>query len=153
MTAISAPGSIVLATFALGMGLLFFVVGQSLVSWPKSGRWTDAVKSVGGIALDRDGGVLLLPIAPELRRLARPGNTFALGGRGGRRGRRGAGGARTPQLPLGLVARAQGRRRRPASAGVIALHPVGRTEAPHPAGQREGGAAQALAEEEAPIAI
>ena len=71
-------GSIVLATFALGMGLLFFVVGSFAVSLPKSGRWMDAVKSVGGIALIVMAVYFLLPIAPELRKLARPGNTFAL---------------------------------------------------------------------------
>lgn len=58
-----------LFAFALGMGLLFFVLGTFSVSLPKSGAWMDAVKTVLGVAL-----VLvalsfvrpLLPRAPEV---------------------------------------------------------------------------------------
>jgi len=71
-------GFVVLATFALGMGLLFFVVGAFAVSLPKSGRWMDAVKSVGGIALIVMAVYFLLPVLPEIRQLADPGSWYAL---------------------------------------------------------------------------
>lgn len=40
-----------LFSFALGMGLLFFVLGTFSVSLPKSGAWMDSVKTVLGVAL------------------------------------------------------------------------------------------------------
>ncbi len=63
-------GSIVLFTFALGMGLLFFIVGTFAVSLPKSGRWMEGVKSFGGIALLVMAIYFLLPVIPALRGLA-----------------------------------------------------------------------------------
>lgn len=40
-----------LFTYAIGMGLLFFVLGTFSVSLPRSGAWMDAVKAVLGVAL------------------------------------------------------------------------------------------------------
>lgn len=40
-----------LFSYAMGMGLLFFVLGTFSVSLPKSGAWMDAVKTVLGVAL------------------------------------------------------------------------------------------------------
>ncbi|MCC6993141.1 MAG: thioredoxin family protein [Deltaproteobacteria bacterium] len=72
-------GFVVLGTFSLGMGLLFFVVGSFAVSLPRSGAWMDSVKSVGAIALMVMAIYFVLPIAPPaLRELASPELWFAL---------------------------------------------------------------------------
>jgi thiol:disulfide interchange protein DsbD len=73
-------GFVVLATFSLGMGLLFFVVGTFAVSLPKSGAWMDGVKSVGGIALMVMAIYFLLPVMPSLKALGRPDLWFVLAG-------------------------------------------------------------------------
>ncbi len=44
-------GSSLLITYALGMGVLFFVIAAFAVSLPKSGAWMDAVKSVFGVIM------------------------------------------------------------------------------------------------------
>jgi thiol:disulfide interchange protein DsbD len=56
LTFIAAKGSIafgvgIMFTYALGMGLLFFLIGAFSVALPKSGPWMDTVKSVFGVAL------------------------------------------------------------------------------------------------------
>ena len=50
----AALGSVLLAVFGLGMGMLFLVVGTYsgvLASMPKSGRWMNLVKTVLGVAI------------------------------------------------------------------------------------------------------
>ncbi|MCC6749506.1 MAG: thioredoxin family protein [Deltaproteobacteria bacterium] len=44
-------GGGLLFTYALGIGLLFWVIATSAVSLPKSGGWMDSVKSALGVAL------------------------------------------------------------------------------------------------------
>jgi thiol:disulfide interchange protein DsbD len=44
-------GALALFVYALGLGLLFWVVGTFSVSLPKSGKWLEWVKSVFGIAM------------------------------------------------------------------------------------------------------
>jgi len=46
-----AFGAGIMFAYALGIGLLFFVIGAFSVSLPKSGPWMDSVKSVFGVAL------------------------------------------------------------------------------------------------------
>ncbi len=46
-----AYGVGIMFTYALGIGLLFFLIGAFSVSLPKSGPWMDTVKSVFGVAL------------------------------------------------------------------------------------------------------
>ncbi|MET0387834.1 MAG: cytochrome c biogenesis protein CcdA [Polyangiales bacterium] len=46
-----AFGAIALFTYAMGLGLLFFLVGTFSVSLPKSGQWLEWVKSVFGIVM------------------------------------------------------------------------------------------------------
>ena len=46
-----AFGAIALFTYALGLGLLFWLVGTFSVSLPKSGQWLEWVKSVFGIVM------------------------------------------------------------------------------------------------------
>ncbi|BDG04240.1 protein-disulfide reductase DsbD family protein [Anaeromyxobacter oryzae] len=56
LTFIAAKGSVVFGvgimfTYALGMGLLFFLIGAFSIALPKSGPWMETVKSVFGVAL------------------------------------------------------------------------------------------------------
>ncbi len=44
-------GAIALFTYALGLGLLFWVVGTFSVSLPKSGQWLEWIKSVFGVVM------------------------------------------------------------------------------------------------------
>ncbi len=44
-------GAVLLFTYAMGIGVPFFLIGAFSVSLPKSGPWMEAVKSVFGIAL------------------------------------------------------------------------------------------------------
>jgi thiol:disulfide interchange protein DsbD len=62
-------GSTLLFTYALGMGVLFWVLAAFAVALPKSGRWMEWMKSVGGIALVVAGIHFLKPIVPAIERL------------------------------------------------------------------------------------
>ncbi len=80
---VSTTGSVVgggslLFTYALGMGILFWVLAGFALSLPKSGRWMDAVKSVGGIGLLFAAVYYLKPFMPWLRTLASPAVWFLL---------------------------------------------------------------------------
>lgn len=44
-------GAVALFTYAIGLGLLFWVVGTFSVSLPKSGQWLEWIKSVFGIVM------------------------------------------------------------------------------------------------------
>jgi thiol:disulfide interchange protein DsbD len=46
-----ALGGSLLFTYALGMGVLFFVIAAFAVALPKSGGWMDAVKSLFGVVM------------------------------------------------------------------------------------------------------
>ncbi|MEZ4402247.1 MAG: cytochrome c biogenesis protein CcdA [Kofleriaceae bacterium] len=59
-------GSTLLFTYALGMGVLFWVLAAFAVGLPKSGRWMEWMKSVGGIALVVAGIHFLKPIVPAI---------------------------------------------------------------------------------------
>ena len=67
-----AGGGALLFTYALGMGVLFWVLAAFALSLPKSGRWMDAVKSVGGIGLLFAAVYYLKPFMPWIRTLASP---------------------------------------------------------------------------------
>jgi thiol:disulfide interchange protein DsbD len=71
-------GFTLLFTYAIGMGVLFWVIAIFAVSLPKSGRWMEAVKSIFGVALLVMGIYFLRPILPELIRLVPP-TPIALG--------------------------------------------------------------------------
>jgi thiol:disulfide interchange protein DsbD len=56
LTFVATKGSVafgfaIMFTYALGLGLLFFVIGTFSLSLPKSGPWMDGVKSFFGVAL------------------------------------------------------------------------------------------------------
>jgi thiol:disulfide interchange protein DsbD len=74
LTFVAAKGSVpfgfgIMFVYALGMGLLFFLIGAFSISLPKSGRWMETVKSVFGVALLAAAGVFLLDVAPAVKPL------------------------------------------------------------------------------------
>ena len=68
-------GSVVGATFALGLGTPFFLVGAFAVGLPKGGKWMVGVKSFFGIVI-LAYAAHLLTVFPAVRNLARPDTTF-----------------------------------------------------------------------------
>ena len=54
-----------LFTYAIGVGVLFFVIGATSLRLPRSGAWMDTVKSVLGVALVAAAIGLLLPLLPQ----------------------------------------------------------------------------------------
>jgi thiol:disulfide interchange protein DsbD len=68
-------GSVVGATFALGLGLPFWLVGTFAVSLPKGGKWMVGVKSIFGIVI-LVYAIHLLTVFPAVRNLARPDIAF-----------------------------------------------------------------------------
>ncbi len=74
LTFVAAKGSVafgfaIMFVYALGMGLLFFLIGAFSVSLPKSGPWMDSVKSVFGVALLAAALVFLSNALPATRPL------------------------------------------------------------------------------------
>src|SRR5512138_3453119 len=74
LTFVAAKGSVafgfgIMFTYALGMGLLFFLIGAFSIALPKSGPWMDVVKSGFGVALLAAAGVFLKDAFPALRPL------------------------------------------------------------------------------------
>jgi len=71
---VATKGSVVFGVgimfaYAMGMGVLFFLIGAFSVSLPKSGPWMDTVKSVFGVALLAAAGVFLKDVVPALQPL------------------------------------------------------------------------------------
>jgi len=64
-----AMGAGLMLSFALGMGLLFFLLGAFSLSLPKSGAWMETVKSVFGAALLAAAAIYLKDLVPALRPL------------------------------------------------------------------------------------
>ena len=71
-TANVVGGGGLLYVYGLGMGVLFFVLAAFAVGLPKSGRWMESVKSIGGIGLVIAAVYYLAPFLPFLERVARP---------------------------------------------------------------------------------
>lgn len=74
---VSTTGSVIgggslLFVYAIGMGVLFWVLAAFALSLPKSGAWMEAVKSVGGIGLLWAALYFLRPLIPALRLFASP---------------------------------------------------------------------------------
>jgi thiol:disulfide interchange protein DsbD len=69
----NAPvGASLLFVYAMGMGVLFWVLAAAAVSLPKSGRWMEWVKSIGGIGLCVAALYFVRPIAPFLKDIGSP---------------------------------------------------------------------------------
>src|SRR5439155_7789899 len=58
-----------LFSYALGMGLLFFLLGATSLKLPRSGAWMETVKSVLGVALVAAALGLVLPLLPRPEQL------------------------------------------------------------------------------------
>jgi thiol:disulfide interchange protein DsbD len=65
-------GGTLLFVYALGMGVLFFVLAAFAMSLPKSGAWMDAVKSIGGVLMLLAAIYFLRPLLPWMRTFASP---------------------------------------------------------------------------------
>lgn len=75
-------GALGLLAYALGLGLLFWLVGTFAVTLPKSGRWLGWVKSVFGIVMLAAAFYYVRPLLPSLSLpgwLASKGGLLALG--------------------------------------------------------------------------
>ena len=66
-----------LFTYAIGIGVLFFVIGATSLRLPRSGAWMETVKSVLGVALVAAAIGLLLPLLPRPHALALTSRTVA----------------------------------------------------------------------------
>jgi len=64
-----ALGAGLMLSYALGMGLLFFLIGAFSISLPKSGAWMETVKSLFGVALLAAAGIYLRDLVPALKPL------------------------------------------------------------------------------------
>jgi thiol:disulfide interchange protein DsbD len=71
-------GGSLLFIYAVGMGVLFWVLAAFAMSLPRSGRWMEWVKSAGGILLLLGGIYFLKPLLPFMRHLAVPETWFLL---------------------------------------------------------------------------
>lgn len=71
-------GGSLLFIYAIGMGVLFWVLAAFAMSLPKSGRWMEWVKSGGGILLLLGGIYFLKPLLPFMRHFAVPETWFLL---------------------------------------------------------------------------
>jgi thiol:disulfide interchange protein DsbD len=78
---VSTTGSVgagggLLFVYAIGMGVLFWLIAAFAVGLPKSGAWMDGVKSVGGQFMLIEALNLLRPLYPPLRHFASPAPWF-----------------------------------------------------------------------------
>ena len=71
-------GALALFVYALGLGLLFWLVGTFSVSLPKSGQWLEWIKSVFGIVMIVAAIYYLRDLIPGLTELAQHTSQFAL---------------------------------------------------------------------------
>ena len=71
-------GGSLLFVYAIGMGVLFWVLAAFAMSLPRSGRWMEWVKSAGGILLLLGGIYFLKPLLPFMRHFAVPETWFLL---------------------------------------------------------------------------
>lgn len=72
-------GTVAMTFFALGLGVPFFLVGAFAMQLPKSGRWMNSVKSLGGIVLVGVALFLLNTAFPVLGAWVKPGTVFLVG--------------------------------------------------------------------------
>jgi thiol:disulfide interchange protein DsbD len=71
-------GGSLLFVYAIGMGVLFWVLAAFALSLPKSGAWMEGVKSTGGIGLLFAAVYYLKPFIPGIRTIASPDWWFLL---------------------------------------------------------------------------
>jgi thiol:disulfide interchange protein DsbD len=73
-----AYGVAIMFAYALGIGLLFFLIGAFSLSLPKSGPWMETVKSVFGVALLAMALVYLKDLFPSVKSVFSPSPVAAL---------------------------------------------------------------------------
>ncbi|HSN97912.1 MAG TPA: cytochrome c biogenesis protein CcdA, partial [Candidatus Nanopelagicales bacterium] len=73
-----ALGVAAMASFALGLGMLFFVVGTFAVSLPKGGAWMLGVKWLCGVALAYMALAYIRDILPPLQALISPQTAYGI---------------------------------------------------------------------------
>ena len=73
-----AFGVSIMFVYALGIGLLFFLIGAFSVSLPKSGPWMETVKSVFGVALLAMALVYLKDVFPAVKSVFSPSRSALL---------------------------------------------------------------------------
>jgi thiol:disulfide interchange protein DsbD len=71
-------GVAIMFAYALGIGLLFFVIGAFSVSLPKSGAWMETVKSLFGVALLAMALVYLKDVFPSVKSIFSASQAAAL---------------------------------------------------------------------------
>lgn len=72
-------GGSLLFVYALGMGVLFFLIAGFALKLPRSGAWMEAVKSVFGVVMLVAALYFLRNVVPALRDLGRPTPLFLSG--------------------------------------------------------------------------
>src|SRR5512144_1337810 len=77
-----AFGVAIMFAYALGIGLLFFLIGAFSVSLPKSGPWMETVKSTFGVALLAMALVYLKDVFPAVKSVFSPSRAAALAAAG-----------------------------------------------------------------------
>jgi thiol:disulfide interchange protein DsbD len=71
-TGSAVGGGALLFTYAIGMGVLFWVLAAFALSLPKSGGWMEGVKSTGGIGLLFAAVYYVKPFIPWIKKVAVP---------------------------------------------------------------------------------
>jgi thiol:disulfide interchange protein DsbD len=69
-------GGSLLFTYALGMGVLFFIIAAFSFALPKSGSWMESVKSIFGVVLVVAALYVLRNVSPALMHYGRPSMRF-----------------------------------------------------------------------------
>jgi len=69
-------GGTALFVYAIGMGVLFWVLAAFAMSLPKSGAWMEWVKSIGGVLLLWAALYYVRPLVSQLQMFASPGLWF-----------------------------------------------------------------------------
>jgi thiol:disulfide interchange protein DsbD len=77
-----ALGASIMFAYALGLGLLFFLIGAFSLSLPKSGPWMEAVKSIFGVALLSAALVFAVGAFPAARPIFSAARTAAFAAAG-----------------------------------------------------------------------
>jgi thioredoxin:protein disulfide reductase len=77
-TGSAVGGGALLFTYAIGMGVLFWVLAAFALSLPKSGAWMEGVKSTGGIGLLFAAVYYVKPFIPWIKKVAVPDLWFLI---------------------------------------------------------------------------
>ncbi len=79
MVAAGVTGFSILFVYALGIGVLFWLIAVFALSLPKSGGWMDYIKSIGGVALLAVGVFFLRPLIPAIEHMVERTPPYLIG--------------------------------------------------------------------------